>query len=203
MLGAVACGWGALNSGEAEADLVVQNINQTVSGGILELDLNLDSVNDFRIDDKGSSSFIFSLDNKLNQVFRTAPPGGDEQALVFSPGETVDGAQGTPFEFARMFGNVGDTLGTLAQQVSLAFNWILAEISITAGCKSLMAVRLSAWQVSRMWLDSVLLRSLNHRASHTSPSSQAGAAGLAALRWQKKRQSSGESAENGSNGTSA
>ena len=88
--GAVAVGFGAA-SGEADAELVIQNFNQTLSGSSLLIDLDQDGNVDFSVTDDIVKSSIMGSGLNGSQVFLA---GKSVFVETFAAGEQVDGTIG-------------------------------------------------------------------------------------------------------------
>lgn len=86
---ALALGVGLTASGTADAALVIQTFNQTVSNGNFFFDLDQDGDNDYRVDDYGSRARIRSLFSTSDGI---AGDATGSFALLLSEGASVDGS---------------------------------------------------------------------------------------------------------------
>ena len=81
----------SLGTQQAEAELVLRNINQTLSGSELAIDLDQDGNNDFTIIDDGAGSSQIVPINQADLGVLLTPEGTPVQ---FSLGDTIDSDSG-------------------------------------------------------------------------------------------------------------
>lgn len=95
----------------ANAELVVRDLNTTLSGEEFAFDLDQDGVNDFLIIDSGDQSTIVGLGQDTASVFVGE---SNPMPLVFSAGSVVDGKIGFPsLESVGLYGPGGGAFSSI------------------------------------------------------------------------------------------
>jgi hypothetical protein len=147
LAGALALGAGLAVSGSADAALIIQEINQTVSDGSVFIDLDQDGTDDFKVVDDFTSKASGIVDT-LSNTFPGAADDPDDLdfAIKLTEGDVVNSSLfSNPSDIGTLFvggatgpwGTVGAT-GFVGLRLSIAgdthFGWVeITRGSLTVG----------------------------------------------------------------------